>query len=114
VIWIVAAVVAALLAAAVVLGLRSRAKKMLVPALDDEFALAEPERIDLIFALGALGDESAIARLVRALDDPSEAVALAAARALTSAGDAGRLERFLAEPRSERAARIAHGLETLA
>ena len=111
--WIVAVAVAALLALAAFVTIRSRAAKPPLPK--DEFdALSEPERVDLVFALGALGDESAIERLVRALDDPSEAVALAAARALANAGDAARVERFFAQPRSERAARIAENLELLA
>lgn len=113
-IWIVAIVVAMLLALATVVAIRSRGAKPPVEPKDEFDALSEPERVDLVFALGALGDESATARLVRALDDPSEAVALAAARALASAGDAARVERYFAQPHNERAARIARSLDLLA
>jgi hypothetical protein len=52
--------------------------------------------------------------LERALDDPCEAVALAAAHALTMAGSSTRLERFFAEHPGERTDRIAASLELLA
>jgi hypothetical protein len=84
-------------------------------AAGPEFAsLAEVERCDLVFAVAALEDPSSQAMLERALDDPAEAVALAAARALVRQGRGAALERYLASHPGRRAERIAHGLELLA
>ncbi len=81
----------------------------------DEFAgLSEADRCDLIFAVAALEDERSHELLERALDDPSETVALAAARGLTRHGGASTLERYLAQRPGERARRIAQTLELLA
>jgi hypothetical protein len=72
-------------------------------AAGDEFsALSEAERCDLIFAVAALDDERCQQLLVRALDDPSEAVALAAARSLARHGGSACLERYLAARCDER------------
>ncbi|HEY2476894.1 MAG TPA: hypothetical protein VGI19_19085 [Candidatus Cybelea sp.] len=75
--------------------------------------LSEVQRVDFIFAIATLEDPSTTALLEHALDDPCEAVALAAARALTNAGCAPRLERFFAAHRNQRSARLAQALELL-
>lgn len=46
----------------------------------------EAERVDEVFALGALDGDESTRRLTDALDDPSETVALAAAHALAGSG----------------------------
>ena len=79
-----------------------RGPKAEADVLLDEFGnLSNSERCDFIFAIAAL-------------DDPCEAVALAAAHALTMAGSATRLERFFAEHPGGRTDRIAASLELLA
>jgi HEAT repeat protein len=81
----------------------------------DEFGnLSNAQRCDFIFAIAALDDPSSLRLLERALDDPCEAVALAAAHALTMAGSTTRLERFFAEHPGGRTDRIAASLELLA
>jgi HEAT repeat protein len=75
--------------------------------------LSAPQRVDFIFAIAALEDASSAELLARALDDPDETVALAAARALAGAGRSDELERFFATHRGERATRIARMLELL-
>ncbi len=81
----------------------------------EEFAaLSEAERCDLIFAVAALGDAGSEQLLERALDDPSEAVALAAACSLARLGRSATLERYLAQCSGERARRISQTLELLA
>jgi hypothetical protein len=83
-------------------------------AAGEEFAaLSEAARCDLIFAVAALEEEGSQQLLVRALDDPSEAVALAAARGLARNGRTVTLERYLAARPGERARRIARTLELL-
>jgi HEAT repeat protein len=65
-------------------------------AVGEEFdSLSDAERCDLIFALAVLEDETSARLLVRALDDPSEAVALAAACALARRGGSAALEHHL-------------------
>ena len=54
----------------------------------------EAERCDFVFAIAALEDPSSLRLLERALDDPCEAVALAAAHALATSGST-MPERFL-------------------
>lgn len=72
-----------------------------------EFAhLSEADRCDLVFAVAALGDPRSQRLLADALDDPSEVVALAAARAMAKRGRSAELERYLAQP-GERSRRIA-------
>ena len=67
------------------------------PAPPGEFErMSASERIDYVFALAALDDESALPLLERALDDGNEAVAFAAARALAGL-DVARLERYFAD-----------------
>ena len=46
----------------------------------------EAQRVDAVFAMGALDGEESTRRLTAALDDPSETVALAAAHALAGSG----------------------------
>jgi hypothetical protein len=75
--------------------------------------LPEAERCDFIFALAALDEASSVGLLERALDDPCEAVALAAAHALAGAGNTAALQRFF-ERRGARAECIARSLELLA
>ncbi|MHB8592178.1 MAG: hypothetical protein ACYDBO_09305 [Vulcanimicrobiaceae bacterium] len=60
-------------------------------------ALAESARCDLIFSMGAIDDEASRSLLLHALDDPSEAVALAAARAFARAGSIGEVHRYASE-----------------
>lgn len=78
----------------------------------DEFAgLSESARCDLIFAVADLDDERSQALLAHALDDPSDAVALAAAHALVRRGASAVVETYVRRHSGERAQRI---LETLA
>ena len=76
-----------------------------------EFAhLSDADRCDLVFAVAALDDALSRRLLEEALDDPSETVALAAARAMANRGRSAELERYLARP-GERTRRIAAALE---
>jgi hypothetical protein len=75
--------------------------------------LSESARCDMIFAVADLGDDRSFALLEHALDDPSEAVALAAAHALATRGSTGVVERYLAAHPGERAQRIAGTLALL-
>jgi hypothetical protein len=75
-----------------------------VPPVGEDFGvLSEAERCDLIFAVAALEDDTSEALLGRALGDPSEGVALAAAHALARRGGLETLERHLTQCASERA-----------
>ncbi|HUY41706.1 MAG TPA: hypothetical protein VMV82_09095 [Candidatus Dormibacteraeota bacterium] len=79
-----------------------------------EFAgLSESARCDLIFAVAALDDERSSHLLEVALQDPNEAVALAAAHALAGSGRAAAVERFLAQHPGDRAERIVSTLSLL-
>lgn len=85
------------------------------PSGDGEFAdLSEAERCDYVFALGALDGSANLQRLLRAMDDPSEAVAIAAARTLILAGRRDEVDSALAQRSGERAARIVSALDLLA
>ncbi len=77
-------------------------------------ALTEAERCDLVFALAAVDDEPSRTILERALGDPSEAVCLAAARALAKLGRNGALERYFNAHPGERTRRVANALELFA
>ncbi len=80
----------------------------------DEFAgLSESARCDMIFAVAALEDERSQQLLEHALSDPSEAVSLAAAHALTGSGRRAMVERFLNAHPGARADRIAQTLSLL-
>lgn len=72
----------------------------------DFTGLSDSARCDMIFAIAALDDERGREVLERALADPSEAVALAAAHALTSRGAASIVDRYFGARPSERNARI--------
>jgi hypothetical protein len=76
-------------------------------------SLSESGRCDLIFAVAPLGDERSKNLLMRALDDPSETVALAAAHALTVSGREDALEQFLERHPGDRTARIAQTVALL-
>jgi HEAT repeat protein len=113
-----ASLVLALLIAAIVVLVCARTRRRPredADALSDAFAkLSNVQRCDFIFAIAALDDSSSLRLLERALDDPCEAVALAAAHALTTAGSTTPLERFFAEHPGGRTDRIAASLELLA
>ncbi|MEO9171331.1 MAG: hypothetical protein ABI282_07250 [Candidatus Baltobacteraceae bacterium] len=80
----------------------------------DEFAgLSEPARCDLIFAVAALDDERSQRLLEHALNDPAEAVSLAAAHALVSRGRMPVVEAFLARHPGARAERLSKTLALL-
>lgn len=76
-------------------------------------ALSEAARCDLIFAVAPLADERSKDLLVRALDDQSETVALAAAHALVASGRADALNEFFQEHPGDRATHISETLSLL-
>jgi hypothetical protein len=76
-------------------------------------SLSEAGRCALIFAVAPLGDERSKNLLVRALDDPSETVALAAAHALAASGCSDILDDFLQRHAGDRATRISRTLSLL-
>jgi len=79
-----------------------------------EFAgLSESARCDLIFAVADLDDERSAQLLLHALDDPSDAVALAAAHALVRRGAADSVEAYAERHPGERAERIVKTLSLL-
>lgn len=81
----------------------------------EEFStLGESERCDLVFALAAFDDERSRTTLEGALEDPSEAVCLAAARALAKLGRQDALARYFQAHPGERARRVAQTLELFA
>lgn len=75
--------------------------------------LSESARCDLVFAVSALDDDRSRQLLVRALDDPSETVALAAAHALARRGDRDAIAQHNADHPGERAQRLTSALELL-
>lgn len=80
----------------------------------DEFAtLSEAARCDLVFAVADLHDERADGLLEHALDDPSEAVALAAAHVLEKRGASDRVRAHVKRHPGERAERIEETLSLL-
>jgi hypothetical protein len=80
----------------------------------DEFAgLSESARCDLVFAVATLDDERSQQLLEHALQDPAEAVCLAAAHALATNGRRAVVERFLTQHPGERADRITQALVLL-
>jgi hypothetical protein len=81
----------------------------------DEFAgLSESARCDLVFAVAALDGERSHPILEHALGDPSEAVAIAAAHALTNQRQSDTVQRYLTRHPGERAQRISQALDLLA
>lgn len=80
----------------------------------DEFAgLSESARCDMIFAVGALEDERSQRLLEHALNDPAEAVAVAAAHVLNGSGRRTVVETFLMQHPGARADRISQTLSLL-
>jgi len=80
----------------------------------EEFAgLSESARCDLIFAVCDLSDERSEQLLRHALDDPSDAVALAAAHVLARRGCAGAVNEYAQHHPGERAERIVQTLALL-
>ncbi|HZZ00154.1 MAG TPA: hypothetical protein VFE36_11315 [Candidatus Baltobacteraceae bacterium] len=77
-------------------------------------SLPEAARCDMIFAVSALDDDRSAQLLEHALADPSETVALAAARALKERGRSDAVDEYLARNPGERTERIAHTLSLLA
>lgn len=79
-----------------------------------EFAgLSESARCDLIFAVADLDDERSQRLLAHALDDPSDAVALAAAHALARRGASSVVDEYAHRHPGERSERLARTLELL-
>lgn len=80
----------------------------------DEFAgLSESARCDMIFAVAALDDERSQQLLEHALNDPAEAVAVAAAHVLNGSGRRNVVETFLMQHPGARADRISQTLSLL-
>jgi hypothetical protein len=79
-----------------------------------EFAgLNESARCDMIFAVQDLDDERSARLLLHAMDDPSDAVALAAAHALVRRGAAQSIQEYAQRHPGERAQRIVTTLDFL-
>jgi HEAT repeat protein len=77
----------------------------------EEFAgLSESARCDLIFAVADLHDERSQQLLLHALDDPSDAVVLAAAHALARRGQSQAVQAYAQQHPGERAERIVQTL----
>lgn len=86
-----------------------------VASLADDFGdLNEAERCDYVFALSALDDPANAERLRHAMDDPSDVVAIAAARSLVLAGRRAEVDALLARRGDPRSQRIASALELMA
>lgn len=82
--------------------------------LGDRFAkLSDEQRVDFVFAIAALEESSSTPFLERALEDPCEAVALAAAVSLAKSGRAAQLDRYFGERPGERAERLRLLVEVL-
>ena len=80
----------------------------------DEFAgLSESARCAMIFAVAALDDERSQRLLEHALNDPAEAVAIAAAHVLISSGRGDVVTGFLARHPGRRADGISQALSLL-
>lgn len=75
--------------------------------------LSEGARCDMIFAIAELPGDDRTATLREALDDPSEAVALAAANALTARGEGTVVRTYFAARPGARSDRIARDLSLL-
>jgi hypothetical protein len=110
---VIVAIIVALLTTRYAL-VRPRRKGDADPLIGEFDKLSNAERCEFIFAVATLDDPSSLRVLERALDDPCEAVALAAAHALTTAGRTAPLERFLSEHPGGRAESIMASLELLA
>jgi HEAT repeat protein len=66
----------------------------------------EAQRVDAVFAMGALDGAESTRRLTAALDDPSETVALAAAHALAGSGRSEIVRAYVATHPDDRTARL--------
>ncbi len=82
--------------------------------VSDFAALPEPARCDMVFAMAALEDDGSAKLLQLALDDPSETVTLAAARALVGRGFVPVVDAYFARHPGERTDRISRALAVLA
>jgi hypothetical protein len=80
------------------------------PTVSEFAALPEAERCDVVFAAAALEDEDSAGLLRSALDDPSEAVALAAARGLLNRGLAPTVDEYLQRHPGDRTRRLSQTL----
>jgi len=76
-------------------------------------AMSEAQRVDAVFATGALESDESTAYLVAALDDPSEAVALAAAHALAGSGRSAALQAYLRNDPGARSDRLRDTVDAL-
>lgn len=73
----------------------------------EEFAgLTESARCDLIFAVAHLDDDRSYQLLIHAMDDPSDAVATAAAHALAQRGSNEVVQQYAQQHPGDRAERI--------
>ncbi|HZZ65258.1 MAG TPA: hypothetical protein VFE17_07165 [Candidatus Baltobacteraceae bacterium] len=80
----------------------------------EEFAgLSESARCDLIFAVAHLDDDRSHQLLVHAMDDPSDAVATAAAHALAQRGSNEVVQQYAQQHPGERAERIVQTITLL-
>ncbi|HEY1429864.1 MAG TPA: hypothetical protein VGF18_09845 [Candidatus Tumulicola sp.] len=80
----------------------------------DEYAgLSEAARCDLIFAVQELPGEERTAMLAGALNDPSETVALAAAKALSARGERALVDRYFDAHPGARTDRVRDDLSLL-
>lgn len=112
---VIAVVAVAIVAAIVYAFVRRSPRVVAISDGGDEFAdLTEAERCDYVFALSALDDPANVDLLRRAVDDPSDVVAIAAARSLVLSGRRDEVDALLARRGDERSARIASALELLA
>jgi hypothetical protein len=75
--------------------------------------LSESARCDLIFAVADLDDGRSRGLLTHALDDPSDAVALAAAHALMRRGESQAVNEYTERHPGARSERLAGALELL-
>ena len=66
----------------------------------------EAQRVDAVFAMGALDGDESTRRLTQALDDPSETVALAAAHALAASGRGEIVRTYVDAHPNERTTRL--------
>jgi hypothetical protein len=111
---VVAVAVAVAVAVGIYLLAKSRRRARKEPGADptvSEFsALPEPARCEMVFAAASLEDEGSVMLLRFALDDPSEAVTLAAARALVGRGLAQTVDEYLERHPGDRTERIARTL----
>ncbi|MEO7201195.1 MAG: hypothetical protein ABI431_01000 [Candidatus Tumulicola sp.] len=115
----VVAVVVAIALVAVILASRSSRRVPVEPtswtgqAGEGFEGLSEAARCDMIFAIAELPGADRTAMLREALDDPSEAVVLAAANALTARGEDAVVQTYFAARPGARSERIARDLSLL-